>query len=196
MTLRLWTLSALLIAALPVVTASTPPGAPSDFPEHLSARAINVGIPERVRSGAVDLVIVRWASVAESAALMTAFRAHGADGLLDMLRDTPRVGYIRTPDSWSYDLRFAWDEPMANGGRRIILATDHRLSLWDDMRRRELGYWFSLIEIHLGADGVGEGKIALTTRVRAADGANSIDLAEYDNEAVRLEGVKVDPWFD
>jgi hypothetical protein len=196
MTLRPLIMSALLIAALPLVAATTPRRAPSDFPEHLSGRAINVGIPERVRSGAVDIVIVRWASVAESAAIMTAFRAHGADGLLDILSDSPRVGYIRTPDSWSYALRFAWDEPTANGGRRIILATDHRLSLWDEMRRRELGYWFSLIEIHLGADGVGEGKMALTTRVRAVDGARSIDLAEYDNEAVRLEGVQVDPWFD
>jgi hypothetical protein len=164
-------------------------------PEHLSALAVNMGALARVRSGTVDILIFRWATREESAALTAAFAARRADGILDVLRDSPRAGYIRTPDNWSYDLRFAWNEPATDGSRRLILATDRRLSLWEAMRRPELGYWFSLIEIRLGPSGIGEGKMALTTKVRAAEGAASIDLGEYDNEPVRLSDVQVIPWF-
>jgi hypothetical protein len=188
MTIRGISLGMLAIALAGIMTtgAATQTGG---LPEHLTAVAINMGSIGRLRSGIVDILVFRWATREELAGMVEALRDRGSDGLFDRLRDSPRVGFIRTPDNLSYNIRFAWTEPTSDG-RRIILATDRFLRFWDAMQSPAIGYPFTVIEIHLSGDGGGEGKMSITTAVSVVEGATSIGHADYASEPVRLAAVQ------
>src|SRR5207249_1204532 len=92
----------------------------------------------------------------------------GPDKLLDALQKTPRVGYIRTPNSIGYDLHFARKTPMPDGGERVVIATDRYISFWEAANRpRTIDYPFTVIEMHINANGEGEGKMSLAARITA-----------------------------
>jgi hypothetical protein len=112
----------------------------------------------------------------------------GDDGLFDALRDSPRVGFIRTPDNLSYNIRFARSE-QTTYGRRIVLAVDRVLTFWSSARSAAIEYPFTVIELRLDRDSRGEGKMSLTTRV-VCEGAGMIALEDYANEPIRLEAVR------
>jgi len=100
--------------------------------------------------------------------LFTVFKEKGADALLDALRDTKRVGYIRTPDSLAYDLRYARQMPGEDGDRRIVLATDRPIGFWEASRRpRSIDYPFTLIELRMDGSGEGVGKLSVATKSRS-----------------------------
>ena len=63
--------------------------------------------------------------------LREAFRAKGQDGLLDALQKLPAVGYLTTPGSLRYDVHFARQRTLPEGGRRIFLLTDRRINYWE-----------------------------------------------------------------
>ena len=48
--------------------------------------------------------------------------------MLDVLQDMRHVGYFTTPGNLRWDLRFAWKTPQPDGGERVVLATDRRIS--------------------------------------------------------------------
>jgi hypothetical protein len=68
------------------------------------------------QSGIVEVVVTRWSTDDEREMLLGALLDKGPDALLEELRETRRVGYIRTPNSIGYDLHFAHDH--------VILVTD------------------------------------------------------------------------
>ena len=55
----------------------------------------------------------------------------GQDKLLKALRDLPRVGTIKTPDSLAYALQDARRIPTGDGGERVVLVTDRYISFWE-----------------------------------------------------------------
>src|SRR5688572_18928993 len=69
-------------------------------------------------AGTVLIDITRWSTEAERTALVNAVVAKGPAALLEVLRDSPSTGTIRTPDSLAYDLRFARQTSTAEKGRR------------------------------------------------------------------------------
>jgi hypothetical protein len=130
-------------------------------PLRLTAYAINLGANHpAARAGVVEIVIERWSTDAERSELLSAFRQGGQSGLLKALQENPRVGYIRTPDTVAWDLHYAHVTQDPNGGQRLFLATDRRIAFWEAFNNtRSLNYPFTLAEIHLGANGHGEGQL-------------------------------------
>ena len=57
------------------------------------------------------------------------------------------VGRISTPGSIGYDLHYAEERKLPDGGREIILATNRPMSFWEMVRSAEV----CAISIHLGA---------------------------------------------
>jgi hypothetical protein len=116
---------------------------------------------------------------------------NGPDKLLARLQRLPRVGYIRTPNSIGYDLHFARRTPLPDGGERVVLATDRYISFWEATNRpRSIDYPFTVIEIHINADGEGEGKMSLATKIIADKQNKQIVLEDYGTQPVLLKSVR------
>jgi hypothetical protein len=184
------TLLAVAVAALLGTTGFA--NAP-DPVARFTAFAVNLGGPGAGRAGAgtVELVINRWSTAGERDRLMAVLKEKGPEKLLDALTDIPRVGYIRTPDSLGYDLRFAYRELAEDGGDDITVITDRYIGFWESFYRpRTIDYPFTVIELHLNRDGEGEGKMSLATRITADRHGDRVVLENYAAQPVLLQSVR------
>src|SRR5580765_3165329 len=94
-------------------------------PERYRANALNLDVGAQ---GLVDITVERWSTDAERDKLMSVLLNQGADQLLDVLKEMRHVGYFNTPGNLRWELRFARKTPQPDGGERVILATDRRIS--------------------------------------------------------------------
>jgi hypothetical protein len=174
--------------ALAASAAETPPI------ERFVATAISIAHPGPTGAGMVEIGIERWSTDAEHQRLVTAMIESGPDKLLDTLQQMPRAGYIRTPDSIGYDLRYARKVPLEDGGERIVIMTDRYISFWEAVNRpRTIDYPFTLIEMRIGPNGRGEGKMSLLTKIYYEKDKNQIVLENYASQPVMLTEVRREP---
>ena len=183
----------ILAATLVAVATIAAPSAFSNTstPEKFSAFAVDISnIAPTARTSPVDLVISRWSSEADRDRLLALFRDKGQDALLAELNKMPKIGYISTPGSLAYDLKFAMERPEAEGGRTIFLMTDRYIGSWEARNRpRTIDYPFTLIQLNVDKAGSGEGKASIYTRItEAKDG--TIELENFANQPVMLNNVK------
>lgn len=176
-----------LAVAVPLLQAGQ-----MDTPLKLTAYAVNMAATRpAAQASIVDIRIDRWSSDQERESLRDTLRSQGADNLLSALQKTPRVGFIRTPDSIAWDIHYARMTPGDDGGTRILLGTDRRMSFWElTNRERSVDYPFTIIEIRLDRNGKGEGRMSIATKV-TADDEGDIHLEDYSAEPVRLQNVQV-----
>jgi len=161
------------------------------FAERFTAFAVDIGVPGRGSAGPVEFVIERYTSDADRDRLMTALFEKGPERLLETLQDLPRVGYLRTPNSIGYDIRYARKMPGEDGGEVITLATDRYISFWEATNRpRTIDYPFTLVEIRIGPDGKGEGKMSLATKITGDKKSRMITLEDYKSQPVLLNNVR------
>jgi hypothetical protein len=182
---RLWTVA--LGAALLIGTAVA--GAQTlGEKERFTAIAV-VNNARASGSGIVQIDINRWSTSGERETLLTTLKKQGADKLLDALQDTRPVGIIRTPDSLGYDLHYAHQTPLPEGGRRIVIATDRPIGFWEASRRpRTIDYPFTVIQMEIGKDGKGKGTMSYATKIIPA--GDTIVLENFDTQPVMLTEVK------
>jgi hypothetical protein len=178
-------------AAAFVAMAPSGIGAQTTDRERFTALAVNMDGFWFSRTGPVEIVVSRWSSEAEQTRLTQVLLDQGSDALLEALRDTPRVGYFRTPNNIAYDLHFARALPGDDGGRRIILATDRPILFWEARNQpRSIDYPFTVIELRLNPDGEGEGKMSIAAKISGNKSLNLIDLEDYASQPVRLLAVR------
>jgi hypothetical protein len=180
---------ALLTALVPFALAHTDGAA-----ERFTAIAVNMSNVGRTGEGTVEIVVNRWSTEAERDRLLTTLLEKGPEKLLSALQRIKPVGYIRTPNRIGYDLHFAQTTPGEDGGERIALATDRRISFWEATNRpRSFDYPFTLIELHFGREGRGEGKMSVATKITADTTHKTIVLEDYANQPVMLHEIKREP---
>jgi hypothetical protein len=181
-----------LAAALAAVVGVAVSAAESNFAkERFTAFAVDVStLTPRARTSHVDVSIDRWSTEAERDRLLTVFRDKGQDALLADLQKVPPVGYINTPGSLRYELRFAWERPEADGGRMVFLMTDRYIGGWEAWHRpRTIDYPFTLIQFKVDKNGNGEGSASIYTKItEAKDG--TIELENFANQPVMLKDVR------
>jgi len=143
-------------------------------------------------SGDIEIAIERWSTPAERDGLVTLAKGAtdkmgGQDKLLKGLQDIKtRAGYIRTPNSIGWDLKYAYEFHMPDGTRQLVIATDKPVSfLAAYADSRAMDYPFSLIEMQFPkGSNKGEGKLLARTSVSTKDGKLQLELC--GQEAVRL----------
>lgn len=156
--------------------------------EVFTALAVNVSNVGQTGATPIDIVIERWTGDAERDRLMMVFKEDGPDRLLSALRETKRVGSIRTPDTLAYDLHYARQIPGEDGGRRIVLATDRPIGFWEAKNRpRTFDYPFTLIELQVDDKGEGVGKLSIATKITL--NGNVLTLENFANQPVMLKNV-------
>jgi hypothetical protein len=179
----------IVLLSLPLAVLAQDTGS---LPERFTAAAIGIGGPRtRPVATSVEIRINRWSTRDETQRLIGALQDEGRDSLLDALKDLRPVGTINTPGNLAYDLRYAHSEPWGDGGRRIFLATDRPISAWEAIRRpRTIDYPFTFIELRVNANGEGQGKLNLATRIIPSRDGGMIELENYDTQPIQLSGVK------
>ena len=108
------------------------------------------------------------------------------------LSKAPTIGYIWTDEVTGYSIKYAYRAPSADGGQRVILATNRVLGAqspqWKPVGAEPAtNYEFTVIELRLNAKGRGEGKTSLTSTVFVDDQARTIALENYGAAPVMLE---------
>ena len=163
--------------------------ASSALPARFTAVAVNVSTVGRNGATPVDITINRWTSDPERDRLVTMFKEKGSKALLEELQKMKPVGTISTPGSVGYDFRYAQQLPGADGGRRIVLATDRPISFWEASNQpRSVDYPFLLIELRLNKNSEGEGKLSFATKLSLND--NVLVIEDYANQPVMLNEIK------
>ena len=166
---------------------------PADaLPQAFTAVAVGTGgALTRPVATQLDIRLTRWSTAGETERLLTTLREKGPEALLEAVRDAKSVGTIRTPASLAYDLRYAQQEILGDGLRRIVLITDRPMSMWETVNRpRSFDYPFTFIELRLNARGEGEGKLNLATRIEISRNGRMLELENYDNQPIALNEVR------
>ena len=144
------------------------------------------------RTAVVDFTIERWSTDAERDQLIAIIQGSKdpTDELLRALQKMPRVGRIRTPETLGWDLRYAHESQLEDGGRRIVLATDRPIGFREARNQpRTMDYPFTIIEVRLDKDDRGEGKILAGTKI-FIDKKNQLVLENYGQQPVRFNEIR------
>ena len=184
------TVTACAIAAT-LLVSSRPVALARGAVERFTAFAVDIGHPGKTFAGQVEIVVERYSTDAEAEKIMQVLLEKGPETLLETIQSMPRVGYFRTPNSIGYDIRFARKVPGEDGGEVISMMTDRYIGFWEAVNRpRTIDYPFTLIELRIGADGRGEGKMSLATKIIVEKKKNTIVLEDYKSQPVLLTNLK------
>ena len=157
-------------------------------PEHFVASYVDLNTS---RTGPVQMDVRRWSTEAERAALVQTLFKQGSNELLDKLRDMRSVGRIYTPGSIGYDLRYAQQTKLPDGGREIVLATDRPMGFWEIVNSpRSSQYPFTWVQFRMRPDGTGEGKLAVAARITGEEADQLIEVEDFAIYPVRLQNIK------
>ena len=163
------------------------------LPLRLTAFAVSMSNIATGASGRFDMTINRWSTDAERDKLLSTFLERGPEKLLDAVQDAKPVGRILMPATVGWDSRFARQHPLPDGGSQIILLTDRPVEFREARNQpRTMDYPFTLIEVRLKADGTGEGKASVATKITYNKKTKSLELENYGSEPVRLTTVKIE----
>lgn len=161
--------------------------------ERFTANAVSLSPEYGTGQQVVEITISRWSPASERARLVTALREKGSDELLKQLQKNKPVGRIRTPDSLGYDLRYAYQQTDADGGRTIVIATDRPIGFWEATNRpRSVDYPFTVIQMKLNRDGTGTGTMSYATRIVAHEN-NVIELENFASQPIMLNNIHAEP---
>ena len=158
-----------------------------DTPARFTANAIDLN---RGAAGTVEFVVNRWSSAADHDRLMEVMFNQGPEKLLDTLQNMPRLGYIRRPGNIGWEIRLARRTPAPDGGERITIITDRRMSFREVANRpRSYDYPFTVIELTLPKNGEGEGNVTLATRITGDKDTRVMTLENFDIQPIMLTRV-------
>jgi hypothetical protein len=167
----------------------------------ISAFAVNMSNIGPGSSAVVEIDIDRWSTAAERENLITTMVEKKEHELLKALQKMPSHGRFSIPGLVGPDphqlrlgnpLRYAWQTPQPEGGRRIVIATDRYIGFNEARNQpRTVDYPFTLFEIRVDKAGEGQGKMAVATKISFDKKKNAIELENYSSEPVRLNNVKV-----
>jgi len=159
----------------------------------LRLRAFSINMNASVRTNTIDIVIERWSTPEEASNLKAVFLEKGDDKLLSALQKVkPRCGFVRTSTSLGWDIYFARETPLPDGGRKIVLASDRPVGMWEARNAgRSMDYQFSLAEIRLPKEGKGQGKAIPYAQLTFNKDTNTLEIENYQREPVRLNEITV-----
>jgi hypothetical protein len=186
---RQFTVMAVALMLLAVVAYSQTSGQPERFTANAVSLSPEYGTGQRV----VDITVDRWSPNSERERLVTVLQTKGPDELLKQLQKNKPVGRIRTPDSLGYDLRYAQQTSLPEGGRMIVIATDRPIGFWEATEHpRSIDYPFTVIQMKLDREGNGSGTLSYATKI-VAHKNNVIELEDFATQPIMLNNIHSAP---
>jgi len=180
-----------LTLAAVVLSATVPSVASAQLPERYRAFAVNLSTQNLGGPTTVDIVIERWSTDAEEARLVEAFQKSSDDLLTALQAIQPRAGFIQLPGETGLDIQYTNQAKGEDGGWQIVIVTDRRIGFQEAADRpRTIDYPFTLIEMHVNDDGVGEGRASVYTKITWDAETRTLELENYGSAPVRLQQIK------
>ena len=185
----------LLCAAGVIAAALLAPPTVSGQNEKESFTGFAINMNSRPSTATVDFTIERWSTDAEREQLLSILKEQkdpnrANQQLLKALQKMPKVGYIRTPNTLAWDLRYARQSPLEDGGRRIVLGTDRPIGFREARNQpRSMDYPFTVVEIQLDKNDKGVGKILAGTKI-FIDKNNNLVLENYGQQPIRFNEIR------
>jgi hypothetical protein len=164
-----------------------------DGPVTLEAVAVSLGDISRP-SGTAPLTIRinRWSTDEERNQLRDVMVEKGDDRLLQALQRTKPVGNLSTTGSLGWDIHYAHQVALPDGGRRIVFATDRPMSFAERAGGgRSRDYEYLLGEVRVGPDGKGQGKLVPRANISYDAEGRTLIIENYDSQPVRLSNVRL-----
>jgi len=181
-------LSVLAVAALVEGTAASPRPGPV---EHFTAKIVVASSPARYAFRTVDIVIGRWSTDVEHRMLETALLEKGWVEFVDQLCTFAAIGSIQTIDGRDIAIRYAWQVADRGGNRRVFVASDEPITLVNPLvGRSSLADSFMFLELHVAANGRGEGKLSEAAQLAVDESQDVIGLRDYANRPLHLAMVR------
>ncbi len=151
----------------------------------------------------IQITINRWSSAPQRERLIQVFMEKGQDGLLRALEKEPELGRFNFPGYMGpdpnntmrlgTDIRYAWNHPGEDGGRRIVVITPRVIGFREQVNQpRTVDYPFTLFEMRFDKNGKGVGKMAVATAINFDKKKKAIELENYSSEPVRLNELKLE----
>jgi hypothetical protein len=167
-----------------------------ELPVKMRMSAVNMSNNLTGANGILEVTIERWSTPEERKKLLDTVVERGQQKLLDELQRAPVKGRIRIP-GWNgpdpnnyrtgWNLRYAWHEPLPDGGERVMLGVDRYMSFLEIQNQpKSVDYPFTLVQLHLKKDGTGEGKLAALTMISWDKKKQVLEIENYGTEPVRL----------
>ena len=190
-----------IVTAVLLLAPATAPLRAQNEQLEIDAFAINMSNIATGANARVDIRIDSWSTPEEREQLIVTMLEKGSDALLKALQKSSvkgrfRIPTARPPDphhlSLGLDIRYAWQVPLPDGGKRIVLAMDRYIGFGEARNQpRSIDYPFTLLQIHVDAAGKGEGKMAVATKISFDKEKKQIELENYASEPVRLNNLTV-----
>jgi len=180
----------LCVALAATVWLLSPAVAAQNERERFTGFAINMN--SGPSTAVLDFEISRWSTDAERDQLLAILKEekNPTDKLLRALQKMPKVGFIRTQKSLAWDLHYARQHPLDEGGRQIVLATDRPIGFWEARNQpRSIDYPFTILEMRLDKNDQGTGKILVGTKIYI-DKNNNLVLENYSQQPVMFNEIK------
>ena len=190
------------IAAILLVASSAAAGEQEEFRETYEAFAVAMGTsnPPVLPSGVtttLQINVTRWTTDEERQELLAQLAENGPEALAKALGKQEETGWVRVTGARgsrspfpSERLRYA-REFQVGDKRRIVLALDRYVSLWEGaMRPRWRDYDVSLLVMDIDAEGNGEGQLAMGVRLSFDKEKNALVVENFGTEPVRLTRIR------
>jgi hypothetical protein len=159
-------------------------------PERFTANAVSLSPQYGTGQQVVEINVNRWSPASDRDTLIAALMK-SPDELLKQLQKMRPVGTIRTPDSIGYDLHYAQQTPLPEGGRSLVIATDRPIGFWEATNRpRSIDYPFTVIQMNLDRNGMGSGTMSYATRITTKN--NIIELEDFATQPIMLNNIRAD----
>jgi hypothetical protein len=170
--------------------ACTPGWAQTAAPQKEEFTAFGVNL-NGGRSGVVQITIDKWSPDGDREALLKVFAEQGQDGMLKELLKRPRLGFIRLPNTMGHDIHYAVQQPLPDGGRRVIIVTDRPIGMAEARNSsRSMDYPFTMVEFRFNTAGVGEGRMSTGTQIVKSKDGTHLELEMWQNTPTRFTEVK------
>ncbi len=136
-----------------------------EYMERFSGRAFTLGVDTAQTTVSFNIGIERWSTEDERRALATALGEGGNAALSKLLSETPEIGFVSASNG-RQGIKYAREIETADGGRRIIIATDRPLRYTEvHYSLRTEDFSTSVADFTLNEKGKGEGTIAIAAEV-------------------------------
>jgi hypothetical protein len=194
-------LSVIVVMTLAIVSSPAIQAQTKGDQLEITAFAVNMSNIATGANAVVDIRINQWSTDEERERLIATMLEKGQDQLLRELTRTPIKGRFRIPGiqgpdphqlRLGHDLHYAWQTPLPDGGRRIVIATDRYIGFREAANQpRTTDYPFTLFEIRVNKEAKGEGKMAVATKISFDKKKKQIELENYSSEPVRLNNLQM-----
>jgi len=158
--------------------------------DQFSAVAVNIEAPAGMAALPIDILVERYSTPAERDLVYNTMM-EAPKQLLSVIQKLPRIGAIRGASGIGWDLKYAWRIPGPNNTERVTIITDRPISFGEAVTQpRTIDYPFTVIELRIGSNGRGEGRMSIGTKVTADKETKTIILENFNATAVMLNDVR------